>query len=287
MKRLKYAFILFLLVFVTSGNVIAADCKLAQDHFEKGLEAGKKEDYTAAKSWLNKSVALCNKFENWYLLGRTEQHLKDSAAASSAFEDARRYAKTNDERALAIARYAEVQSSQGQVAEPLTLLHQARKMHSSTPQWITDLAKSLDIKRTKQPLTVAMVTRALNNRSLKLLDVETKPSINVTVNFKYNSVDVTDESKKNIDVLARALQDASFAGKTITIVGHSDARGAEEYNQGLSEKRALAIAQQIAEKIPGIGDRLQVSGFGESQPLYEGKSEDVYLLNRRIEVQVD
>lgn len=273
--------------FVLNAQVFAADCGVAQEHFKKGVAAGKQANWTEAQQWLSKSVAECNKFDNWYLLGQAEMQMGNLPAAASAFEDARRYAKNDDQRALAIARYAQVQAKDGKVAEPLTLLHQARKMHSHTPEWITKLAIKLDRKRTEEPLTVAQVTGALNNRSIKLFKLDTKPNINVNINFKFDSTDVVDASKDSIEVLAKALGDKSFDGKHITLVGHSDARGTEKYNLALSEKRAEAIYEALVAKNPDLKGRLKVVGFGEKDPLYEGDSEDVYLLNRRIEVQLD
>lgn len=288
MKRLSHLFVISILgLFLLAAHSYAADCNLAQQHFSKGLAAGKNDQWQESQQWLSKSVAQCNRFDNWYLLGQAEQQLKNYAAALSAFEDARRYAKGNDEKATAIARYAEVQSQQGLIAEPLTLLHEARKIHTNPPPWITQLALKLDTKRIDEPLTIAQVTGALNNRSIKIFNLDTKPSINVSINFKYNSVDVIGKSRKSIDVLAEALADKSFDDRAITVVGHSDARGDEQYNQKLSERRAQSIAQLLVAKVPKLRGRLKVVGFGEKKPLYSGSSEHDYLLNRRIEVQLD
>ena len=272
---------------IVNAGAYAADCGIAQQYFEKGVSAGKAENWQQSQNWFKKSVAECNKFDNWYLLGQSEQKLGNTQAAASAFEDARRYAKEDNQRALAIARYAEVLAFQGKIAEPLTLLHEARKMHSEPPAWMTDLAISLDKERTEKPLTVAQVTGALHNRSIKLLKLDTKPNINVNINFEYNSTDVIPVSVASIDVLAEALGESSFDGKNITIIGHSDARGSNEYNLELSEKRAKYIVQVLEERQPKLAGRLNVVGLGETKPLYDGETEDIFLLNRRIEVQLD
>jgi outer membrane protein OmpA-like peptidoglycan-associated protein len=287
MLRKPFLTLTALSALIINIGAYAADCGIAQQYFEKGVIAGKAKNWQQAQSWFKKSVAECNKFDNWYLLGQAEQKLDNYEAAASAFEDARRYAKNNDQKALAIARYAEVQSSQGKIDGPLTLLHEARKMHSKPPAWITELAISLDKKRTEQPLTVAQVTGALHNRSIKLLKLDTKPNINVNINFEYNSTDVIPNSVASIDVLAEALGESSFDGKKITIIGHSDARGTNEYNLELSEKRAEYIVQALVEKQPKLAGRLNVVGLGETKPLYDGETEDIYLLNRRIEVQLE
>jgi len=272
-----------------SNNVFALDCKLSQDYFKKGLDAGKSENWSLVKKWLDKSVAECNIFDNWYLLGQAEYKLGDMQAASSAFEDARNYAKTDDQKALAIARYAQVKAHQGEVGEPLKLLHIARQMSSNTPSWITDLALSLDKKRVQDPLSVETVTNTLKrtNRSIKLFKLDAKPSINVNINFQYNSVELVESSIGSIDVLAEALSDNSFIDKSITIIGHSDSRGTESYNYELSERRANKILENILALKPNLDGQLKIQGLGEDAPLYEGSTEDIYLLNRRIEIQLD
>lgn len=265
----------------------AANCAVAKDYFEKGLAAGKQSQWQEAKKWLSKSVGECNQFDNWYLLGQTEQHLGNYSAAATAFEDSRRFATQDNERALAIARYAEVLVAQGKTTEPLTLLHEARKLHSNPPEWITKLAKELDLKRLSQPMTVAQLSEGLNNRSIQLLDMKAKPSVNVTINFKSNSTSVTDTSVPNLDVLSKALTDPNLGGKTVWIIGHSDKRGDDTYNLKLSKKRAQAIVDDLVARAPDLKNRLRANGVGESRPLYDGENEDVNVLNRRIEVMVD
>lgn len=142
--------IAILLSLVCSSAVYAADCGMSQQYFNKGLQAGKSENWSTVKEWLDKSVAECNKFENWYLLGQAEQRLGNMHAASSAFEDARNYAKSDAQKALAIARYAQVQADQGEVGRPLKLLHEARKISPDAPTWITNLALSLDKKESSR-----------------------------------------------------------------------------------------------------------------------------------------
>lgn len=273
--------------FSASQFANAANCTLAKEYFEKGLAAGKQAQWQDAKRWLSKSVGECNQFDNWYLLGQTEQQLGNHSAAATAFEDSRRFATQNNERALAIARYAEVLVAQGKTTEPLTLLHEARKLHSNPPEWITKLAKELDLKRLSQPMTVAQVTEGLNNRSIQLLDMKAKPSVNVTINFKSNSTNVTDTSAPNLDVLSKALTDPNLGGKTVWIIGHSDKRGNDDYNLKLSKKRAEAIVNDLVARAPDLKQRLRASGVGEARPLYDGESDDVNVLNRRIEVMVD
>lgn len=265
----------------------AEDCKLGKEYSDKGLAAGKQGQWAQAKELFKQSVAICNRFNNWYLLGKTLAELNELDEAASAFEDAKRYANNNNEKALAIARYAQIQSKQGLISQPLSLLHAAWKLHANPPDWIRALTRELDEKRVSQPLTVAQVTGALNNRAIKLLNVDTKPSLNVSIHFEYDSVNVIEKSRDRIDVLALALMDDTLKDKKLRIVGHTDSRGTENYNNDLSQKRARHIVDLLAQRYPTLRDRISIWGAGEKQPLYNGDTEWEYQMNRRIEVQID
>jgi outer membrane protein OmpA-like peptidoglycan-associated protein len=76
-------------------------------------------------------------------------------------------------------------------------------------------------------------------------------------------------------------------GKTsLTVVGHTDNVGANDYNQKLSERRAHAVAQYLAgRRVDPI--RLAVSGRGETQPIAGNNSESGRQANRRVEIYVE
>ncbi|MFV2055729.1 MAG: OmpA family protein [Thiohalomonadales bacterium] len=266
--------------------VLAEDCEQSQYYFLHGVTKGKFQKWTEAKELLIKSVSMCNRFNNWYLLGKVYFELGQFEDATSAFEDARYNATDDDERALAIARYAEVQASQGMINLPLGLLREANKMHSSAPQWIPDLIRKLDNKRVSEPLSIAQVTNALSNKSIKLLHLQSKPSLNVSIKFQFDSTKVIKSSKPNIDVLAKALMADPLRKKSVTIIGHTDARGSGSYNQELSKQRAETIASMLYKRYPGLKGRIKIEGKGEVQPLYQGNTDWEYQMNRRIEIQL-
>lgn len=69
----------------------------------------------------------------------------------------------------------------------------------------------------------------------------------------------------------------------LNIIGHTDGDGSESYNQSLSEKRAAAVAEYLTEK--GISkERLNVTGMGESMPIYDNSSAEFKKWNRRVEL---
>lgn len=70
----------------------------------------------------------------------------------------------------------------------------------------------------------------------------------------------------------------------VEVAGHTDERGTDEYNEGLSQRRMNAVVDYLVEH--GIErDRLDPVGYGERQLLDEdcGTDEDCHQLNRRVE----
>ncbi|OEU65156.1 MAG: hypothetical protein BBJ57_01870 [Desulfobacterales bacterium PC51MH44] len=72
----------------------------------------------------------------------------------------------------------------------------------------------------------------------------------------------------------------NYPQTTIRVEGHTDSKGSEAYNQVLSEKRALAVKNELTKG--GVDpNRIQTVGFGESQPI---SSNDA--MNRRVHVVI-
>ena len=103
------------------------------------------------------------------------------------------------------------------------------------------------------------------------------------VYFEYDSAVVGSAYNDIISALASYLNDNPTYH--LTINGHCDERGSEEYNRALSERRALAVKEALT----GNGapaDRVNTVGYGEERPAVSGASLDVYAKNRRAEFEV-
>lgn len=69
----------------------------------------------------------------------------------------------------------------------------------------------------------------------------------------------------------------------ILIEGHTDSRGSDDYNQGLSERRAMAVASALS--IRGVdAGRVQAVGRGEALPVASNDSDAGRQQNRRVEM---
>ena len=107
-------------------------------------------------------------------------------------------------------------------------------------------------------------------------------SINMQINFEYNSSDIAGSSAKTMATLAKALASPQLEGRKFTVIGHTDASGSAGYNKSLSDRRAAAVRNYLIEN--GVSaSRLKAMGKGESQLL--NNDDPNAAENRRVEIQ--
>ena len=112
------------------------------------------------------------------------------------------------------------------------------------------------------------------------IDEGIKVEFNEKILFAFSKSDLSDSAKLNLDKLATALK--NYPNTNIEIQGHTDSRGTEEYNMGLSLRRANSVRDYIISQ--GIdGARMTVKGYGESAPAYSNDTPEGMAQNRRVE----
>jgi OOP family OmpA-OmpF porin len=100
--------------------------------------------------------------------------------------------------------------------------------------------------------------------------------------FDFNSANLKEEVFPLLDEVVKILEkNPEIKGE---IQGHTDSRGAEAYNQDLSERRAKAVEDYLESK--GIDRaRLTSKGYGETQPIASNDTEEGRRENRRVELK--
>jgi len=83
----------------------------------------------------------------------------------------------------------------------------------------------------------------------------------------------------------RALRE--FPDQSVTITGHTDSRGDEDYNQELSQRRAEAVRDYLLANMSLSAALVTAKGYGESQPIASNDTDEGRAKNRRIDVRVD
>lgn len=115
--------------------------------------------------------------------------------------------------------------------------------------------------------------------------VEDKIVLPDAIYFEFDSAAIDGRSFEILGQIARILKDSETEG-TLKIEGHTDNVGSEDYNQGLSLRRAQAVRDFLIDQ--GVAaNRLEAVGYGETDPIAtnlipEGREE-----NRRVEFNLD
>lgn len=102
--------------------------------------------------------------------------------------------------------------------------------------------------------------------------------------FDFDEFDLKPNARSALDALVRQLEELSIA--SMTIVGHTDSRGSDTYNQELSQRRATAVAQYLGEQRTELSGMVRAIGRGEMEPISENTTELGRATNRRVEIIV-
>ncbi|MDH5544908.1 MAG: OmpA family protein [Gammaproteobacteria bacterium] len=98
------------------------------------------------------------------------------------------------------------------------------------------------------------------------------------IRFEYDSSDISAEFAALIDEHAAFL--SQHADQSLTLVGHADERGSDEYNQSLGQQRADAIREALVAR--GVrAEQLVTQSLGEKQPKVKASGEEAWKANRR------
>jgi OOP family OmpA-OmpF porin len=101
--------------------------------------------------------------------------------------------------------------------------------------------------------------------------------------FDFDKSVLKAEGKAKLDDLVGKVKGINL--EVVIAVGHTDATGADAYNQKLSVKRAETVKAYLVSK--GIEkNRVYTEGKGEKQPVADNKTKEGQAKNRRVEIEV-
>jgi len=190
------------------------------------------------------------------------------SAEIEADEARQQAANANQRAAIAVERAATAQATSIEAQEEaIQVRKQAEEAQRVAETELNRLNEALGkIANTRR--TALGLVMSLDEGSLK---------------FDTDQANLRPESREILSRIAGILFTAE--GFTITISGHTDARGSETYNQRLSEVRAQAVANYLIEA--GVSsDLFTVEGLGETYPLDPGDNTEAYAKNRRVELGI-
>ena len=101
------------------------------------------------------------------------------------------------------------------------------------------------------------------------------------VNFDFDKSDVKAQYHQELADFAAFMK--QYPGTTVEIAGHTDAKGTDEYNQKLSQRRAGSVRSYLIQKFGMDGKLLTAVGYGESKPVATNDTDEGRAENRRME----
>lgn len=143
-------------------------------------------------------------------------------------------------------------------------------------EYMDNQQKEMEEQLAEEQRQNALQIERLDDNSLKL-------SLNSEVSFDFDRADIKPAFKPSLDKLADVL--SRYDRTLVSVVGHTDDRGSNEYNLGLSQRRAESVVAYLTSRGVPQG-RLYAEGLGETQPRASNDSEDGRQRNRRVEVYV-
>ena len=141
------------------------------------------------------------------------------------------------------------------------------------------IGKYMDQQEAEMQQALAAVEAASIQREQDILAITLKSDFS----FDFDSAVIKPGAEDEIARIAAVL--IKYPQTNISIEGHTDSKGAEEYNMELSKSRAEAVKASLIGR--GLtSSRLQTIGFGESKPVATNDTEAGRQQNRRVRIVI-
>jgi outer membrane protein OmpA-like peptidoglycan-associated protein len=122
-----------------------------------------------------------------------------------------------------------------------------------------------------------------SNKGCPEVKAETKKRLSEAtkyINFEFNKAVLLPSSYPTLKDLAKIMEE--YPDYTLAISGHTDSKGADNYNLNLSDARAAsARTYMLSQAVPA--DRIVSHGYGETKPIADNATAAGQALNRRVE----
>lgn len=110
--------------------------------------------------------------------------------------------------------------------------------------------------------------------------IEEVARVELLVNFDFDRSEVKEQYLPEIESVARFME--QYPDRVVELEGHTDSRGTDAYNLGLSQRRAESVMAELVGRFGISPSRVSAKGFGESQPIGSNDSAQGRAENRRV-----
>ncbi len=105
--------------------------------------------------------------------------------------------------------------------------------------------------------------------------------VRLNIEFDFDKSDIRPRYHDELKTVGDYMN--KYPETNMAIEGHTDSRGTEEYNQKLSQRRVESVKKYIVDKFNVDGKRIKATGYGESKPIADNKTDEGRQRNRRVE----
>ena len=206
--------------------------------------------------------------------------------ARQVFEKAFSRAQNPRQAAQAAARTGEVLGEMGREREGIEYLQRSLELFHYDQ--VVDELKQMRVRLFSKTQSSGEIREALQDQLASRRGARVLPArpLMLKILFDYDSATLTSEGRNQVNQLGQALSQLDLSHNTVLITGHTDLSGTEDYNQGLSERRAANVAAEVVRQHGVPPDRINIEGRGKREPLYAGTSAQESSLNRRVEITI-
>jgi len=133
--------------------------------------------------------------------------------------------------------------------------------------------------------SAASITRSLTPDAVSRgFKTKEKAKVDLAINFAFNSSEMDRSGLKQAHELGKSLSGATLRNASYQVIGHTDAVGARDYNQKLSQSRAKVVRAFLIRNYQLDPSQLEWIGRGEDELLIQDSGDN--RSNRRVEVRL-
>ncbi|MCX7822635.1 MAG: FlgO family outer membrane protein [Syntrophobacterales bacterium] len=304
MKRsLLIVFIIFFSFFVLLVQKAKADCEEAKKIFVQSLNEG---DVDRRIQLLVKAVTDCPDFAEAY--NNLGLAFEEKNLFNEALDAYRKASEIKPNFPHPFAGMGDIYRKQEKYGEAIKMYRrfldlsaskEVRQRYPDVANYVSIIEKNLkaceaklnpqekqkveseELEDSDQIVTAKAITEALTK---KTRGISAGSSIPIKIHFATNSAAISPKSHRQLEEIARALNEPVLASSKILIEGHTDNVGSDAYNLELSSKRAESVKSYLVEKFGIEANRLETRGVGSSRPVASNDTSWGRAQNRRVEL---
>jgi outer membrane protein OmpA-like peptidoglycan-associated protein len=134
------------------------------------------------------------------------------------------------------------------------------------------------------------IKAALKDLGAKVTETEVHIDLLGDVLFDFDKWDIRQDAVKTLAKVGEIIK--AYKSPNVTIAGHTDSKGSEDYNQNLSKKRAESVKSWLIKNSGIDAEIMETIGYGESKPVAPNTTDDGSdnpegrQKNRRVEILI-